>query len=460
MEITEVDGVTVLTEPATGPLSATLTFGCGVRDETFRTIGVTNLLQQLALDQLETGEADGVDLDACYFSMEGDPAEVADWLADLCRLLGRLPLERIPEITPHLDPQDRNSELDTAAVLYDRRFGRRGQGLARWSGYGYQSLTAEDVHAHAERFFVSGNAVLELVGSVPAGLRLPLPPGPRAVHEPVPEQRPTGPRWSAEWGATVGLSLRGDHHMAWPVAQDLLHARLHGSVAREIANIDETRREVLLTHIVAPGRRGVAFAEEMWQALRSLAGEGPSEAELDAARAAYDGIDPESSPDKVVDRILFGVRYPTAAEAREQLDGLTPQSIAATLSEGIGSLLMVVPYGVRPDLPGVTEDLCPRGSVAPDGKVFGRARTGRLFGREAESERLVLTDDGVSRVDGDGSVHTVLFSDVVQVRIDDEARVMFGGNGCVVPVDPKLYPGSGVAVDIIDAIPGLPVQTD
>jgi hypothetical protein len=248
--------------------------------------------------------------------------------------------------------------------------------------------------------------------------------------------------------------------MAWPVAQDLLHARLRGSVAREIANIDEARREVLLTHIVAPGRRAAAFAEEMWRELQRLATEGPSTAELDAACAAYDGIDPESSPDKVVDGILFGVRYPTAAQAREQLDELTPERIAATLSDGVGSLLMVVPYGVRPELPGVTEELCPRGSVVPDGKVFGRARTGRLFGREAETELLVVTDEAVSRVDSDGSVHTVHFSDVVQVRIDDEARVMFGGNGCVVPVDPTLYPGSGVAVDLIDAISGLPVQTD
>ncbi|MFD4977459.1 insulinase family protein, partial [Streptomyces sp. NPDC058424] len=47
-----VDDVPVLWAEAPGPLEAALIFGCGVSDETFRHLGVTHLVEHLAMSTL------------------------------------------------------------------------------------------------------------------------------------------------------------------------------------------------------------------------------------------------------------------------------------------------------------------------------------------------------------------------------------------------------------------------
>src|SRR3954454_9377423 len=49
MQRIEIDGVPVLWEQGPAPLRATLTFGVGGRDETFRTLGVTHMVEHLAM---------------------------------------------------------------------------------------------------------------------------------------------------------------------------------------------------------------------------------------------------------------------------------------------------------------------------------------------------------------------------------------------------------------------------
>ena len=76
MERTEIDGVPVLWADLPGPLSASLIIGCGHRDETFETIGITHLVQRLAMAAIDEPACrlDGfVDQDCTMFTVEGSP---------------------------------------------------------------------------------------------------------------------------------------------------------------------------------------------------------------------------------------------------------------------------------------------------------------------------------------------------------------------------------------------------
>ena len=469
VERTEIDGVTVLWAQGPAPLTATLTFGCGVRDESFMTIGVTHLIEHLAMSRLPRLHHDhnaSVDLETTEFYATGRPKQIVALLRQVCEALGDLPLDRLGTEAGVLAAEGGHATHPTAACLLARRYGIRGPGLAPWAGPGFDSITADAIRAHAARFFVAGNAVLQLTGPPPAGLRLPLPPGARATHDAPPARQQDGPLWSAEPAAPgIGLSLVGGRYEGWHLGLGVLTERLTQrarherglsyDIGADTALIDAARIERM---IVADAREGqeAAVAAILWEEARRIASDGPTAGELDHERESIQEIyaDPRSVEPELgylARGDLFGFDTTTPEERLAIIDKLVPADVADLFTAALPTALLVVPEDVRVDLPGVAEGGCPRGRIVPAGTTFRPPALATVLNRAGRGSRLVLTADGVAQVDQDGDVHQVRFADVVGVEVHGESRLLFGANGCMVVIDRSMFRGADAAVRAVDA---------
>jgi hypothetical protein len=464
----EIDGVPVLWDQGPEPLRATLTFGVGARDETFRTLGVTHLIEHLAMSALprvhyETNAS--VDLTVTEFTVCGRPEQVVEFLDAVCRSLAALPFDRIGKEAGVLAAEGGDYVHPTVAALLNERFGIRGLGLAVYHGPGYDRLSDEQVRAHAARFFVAGNAVLHLTGPPPADLRLPLPPGPLATHErPVPLPQ-TGPTWVQAMAPSVGVSLLGRRVAAWSTGMSVLADRLEQAARHErglsydvggdgqLLGGDDT--VVALTVDAREGQEATVAAL-VWDELRRFAAEGPTEAELEHHRAGVRELvaDPrhvEVELANVTEGLLLGLPTRTLDDRLAALAEITPDSVRDEFAAGLPTTQIVVPPDVTLDLPGLTEGGCPRVRIEPPGKVFKPPLFAKLITRAARGLRLILTADGLAFRDPDGDVHIVRWSDVVGVEHDGGELTVFGSTGCHVVVNPDLFSGAAAAVAAVKA---------
>ncbi|MGT2527853.1 hypothetical protein ACU4GG_12345 [Streptomyces nojiriensis] len=184
MQRTSADGVTVLWTPAPtpGPLTAQLSFGTGVRDETAPTLGVTRVIEGLVMSEAgNRPHAHGSSLrdDVIEFTAKGTPEDVTGFLLTICRTLSDLPLHHTEHVTGALAAFTAPSAVQHPAAALPARYGPHAAGLITYEHPGsYATLTPETVRAHAAARFARGNAVLALDGPPPPGLALPLPDGP------------------------------------------------------------------------------------------------------------------------------------------------------------------------------------------------------------------------------------------------------------------------------------------
>jgi hypothetical protein len=223
----------------------------------------------------------------------------------------------------------------------------------------------------------------------------------------------------------------------------------------ELLTVDGERTEWVL-NVVVRQRHRAAVADAVWRELRDVAAGGPPESELAAVvelfRRGREAVLAESGePDSDSDTVFWDVPVRSLRDELATLSALTPAVIADLAAKALPTTLVVVPDGVHPDLPGVTEDRCPTTPTSPEGRVLRRRLRHGLWSTAARRERLILTPDGVCRVDPEGGVHIVRFADVLMVEGRGRARTVHGRHGCVVDVDPERFSGTRRAVRAIDA---------
>lgn len=466
----EVDGVPVFWAEAPGPLTGTLVFGVGARDETFRTIGITHLVEHLAMSTLPRVHYEhnaAVDLDTTQFYATGKPEHVVEFLATVCTALADLPLDRIEKEAGVLAAEGGHATHPIAAALLNRRFGANGPGLAFWEGPGYDRITAEQVTAHVGRFFTRGNAVLTLTGPPPEGLRLPLPDGvlPARVAPPIVSEEAS---WAAELTPGPGLALLGPARDASVIAaMEVLRERLveiarreHGisyDVAGTQCDLDTTLADRAIWLDAREGQEERA-ATILWEATVDLAANGPTDDELAfAVEGLRHFVDDPRAPLAELENAayarLYGFPYRSGAEMVAAVEAVTPSEVAATLTESLRTALLTVPEHVELDLD-LARGGCPRLLAVPPGREFRPPRLARLVNKEARAARLVLGTSGVTFVDGDGDVHHVEFTEVAGVRSDDDGRLLFSRQGCVVPVLRSLFGNVEAVIEAVDrAVP-------
>jgi len=471
VHVTEIDNVPVYWQDAPGPLTAGLMFGCGTRDETFVTIGVTHLVAHLVMSTLPRVHHDhnpSVDLCATEFTATGRPEQIVDFLRGVCEGISSLPVDRLAQEASVLEAENGFATHPTAAALLTRRYGIGDVGLETFTGPGHERLDAHQVLAHAARYFVAGNAVLWLTGPPPDGLRLPLPAGerPRRI-EPVPLAQ-DGPRWSHEAVEAPGLLLSGVRDAAWNVAMALLIERLRDEarhrrglsyeVFGDVITTGPLARQYVVVADALPDHEG-DVAAILWEQTRRLAAEGPTDAELAHEKAGYaeaydDPRWPAEEARQQATAGLLGLVTDDPDGRLREVASVTRADVMNRLSGALPSALIALPFGASVSLEGVEEGGCPSSTAEPGGHAFSMKAPVRLLARLWRPDRFYLTGTGIMRKEADGRVHEANFADVVGVQVDDGIRVVFAGNGCIFPIPAAAYrDGEALAAAVDRAIP-------
>ena len=471
-----IDGVRVLRHSGTqSHTDVTLTFAVGSRDETLRTIGVAHVLEHLVMHAVRGLPIEmnaEVDLMTTTFVASGSAARVGEFLSGLCRALAEPPVERLAVEVGVLAAEDGQVAHPVVAQLLNVRYGAKGAGLAWLEGPGYDGLTPEHVTAFARTWFVPSNAVLQVTGPVPDGLRLELPSGtvPTRVD-------PVGR--SFDGPTVVGYGM--------PAAGVLLTLPPDDAVRRSTLTIDVLRKRVeeecrhvgghsydigaeLLAGpggssdwvVYAEAREGSeeAVSRAFVEALTDLAENGPTEAELayQIARCQerLDADEPElrRAFSNTMGR-MFGEPELEPID-RDALAGLQPADIAAVLK---AALPAAIGYAYKDNLESWEQagfrrgTLCPVISEVPR-KDVKPPLTARAFVKEARSMLWVRTDAALVLRDDDG-VHEIRWDEIAGVMpTNDGTTVVLGLNGCGIPVDPDMFRGADTLLtELTDRVP-------
>jgi hypothetical protein len=215
--------------------------------------------------------------------------------------------------------------------------------------------------------------------------------------------------------------------------------------------------DTVLTAVAVDAREGQEgrVAELLWQELRRMAGEGPTEAEVahEVAGAREAFADPryvEVDLQRAAEALLFDETFRPRAERLPAIEAVTVEQVRERFAAALPSVQLVLPWEVEAELPGLTEGGCPRGRAEPSGRIFAPSLLAKATNRDARGLRLILTDDGLALRQPDGDVHTVHWSEVVGVERSEGERTVFGANGCLMPVDPELFRGVQAAVVAVD----------
>ncbi len=327
MQRAMIGSIPVFYEPGPAPLSGALIFRVGLRDESFRTSGVTHVIEHLVMGTLPKSHLDHnarVEAGLTIFHATGRPEAVADFLNRVSAALADLPIDRLAHEVGVIEAEDGNSVHPALAWAAGLRYGNDGIGLVSGAGAPLDQLTVEHVRAHAARFFVDGNTALIFTGNPPEGLELALPLGPRPQREAfIPTNLPARGFAIDEMPWPVLSYTLPDHEMPWlhsavlteRVMDDLRYRQgISYSVDGDYTYVDG---EVLVA-LMPDGRPGQekAVTESLWRALVDLAATGPSQTELDHVieAAAEDMRDPRAALDRLTD---VAARHPQRRPDRQ-----------------------------------------------------------------------------------------------------------------------------------------------
>lgn len=455
--LTEVDGVPCFWADAQGPCTAGLLFRVGRADELLWNSGLTHLVEHLALYELGRQRYDyngQVDATTTSFYATGEPAEVVAFVAHVCGAVAGLPAGRLDAEKRILAIEEQRADRGVAERLLMMRFGAAGHGLPFYDQMGLRWLRADDVGGWARQWFTRGNAVLWMTHPPPAGLRVPLPDGPRM---PPPEPRTTPglelPAYAAAGTGCVASTLLARRSTAIGIATrtvaDRAHTllRMERGLSYDVAAFqfpltgDLSHRSLAVDCMEGQGREVVEGVTAIYEA---LAAEGPTPEELrHACEASLRALrDPDAVPgglDYMAVNELLGGRRLWKDDLAREAEVVTYAEVAAALREALATQIMLGPS----DAPRPSERL--RGYPAYSGdRVAGRElRTGR----RGAAARLVVGQEGVSRVDETGRVGTVRFADLAAaLQESDGSLTLIGRDGAAVAIEPHVFRGAGEVV--------------
>ncbi|WP_327009861.1 insulinase family protein [Dactylosporangium sp. NBC_01737] len=445
---TDVDGVATLLAPGSGPMTAGLTFRVGLADEGAARIGITHLVEHLALhrhgvaDYHYNGATGSV---VTHFHMQGSESDIVTYLEMLCDSLANLPVQRLETEKAILRTEAAGRGGGVNRMLPMWRYGAQHYGLVSYPEWGIDRLGPDDVQAWASAWFTRANAVLWVSGDrIPPGLRLRLPAG---TLRPVPVASTILPATPAYFtGAAGGVVFDGitRRHPAGSVFALMLERELFRSLRQESG--------LSYAASAAYDPRGdgfavvTAFADALPEKQGAVVGGFVDvlagfrvgrilQTELDAVRAKRD--EALRHRDAAADRLpglatdlLTGARLRSLDELRASLHAVTLADVHAAALQVLGSGLLQVPSGSRADWAGFVAAPTTSTDAIP-GHTY-RAVDG-------SGAALVLGADGVSVVDGECRATVRYRSCAVVHAWPDGARQLIGLDGIAVLVEPALF---------------------
>jgi predicted Zn-dependent peptidase len=356
-------GVPVLWSEAPGACTGVLYVRSGQVDETLRTGGINHLVEHMALfpvGRRAFGYNGRVDTLFTSFYAEGEPEEVAGFLAEICGHLAALPLDR-------LDVERRVLLTEGAgrpSGLYERllhlRFGAVAHGVGFYEELGLGWIDGPTLERWTAERFTAGNAVAWMSAPPPEGFELALPAGP---HVPVPAAQGIPslelPAELQQGTGGVVLCAVGERSTALSAAIAIAARRAHDQLRRDAgltyaAGGDYEVLDARTSHVMVTAdcrdHDAVRVRDELLAVVDALAEHGPTEEELDFERRAFRRAadDPQSALgflDQGARNLLLGAPASTRAELLAERDALTPGATAAALADALRTLLVLVPSG-------------------------------------------------------------------------------------------------------------------
>jgi len=449
--LSDVDGVPCFWADMPGPCSAGLLFRVGRADELLSNGGLTAIVQRLALAEADYQRCDydaRVDATTTSFYAGGDPGDVANFLALVCRGLAALPLERLESDKRVLGIEDERELAGLAERLLMMRYGAAGYGLPFYEQLGLRWVRAEHVSSWAAQWFTRGNAALWMTCPPPAGLRLDVPDGMR-VSPPHPQVLPglELPAFAAAGEGPVASATVAARSAALTTAARSVAERLRADPAREVTAWQLPLAGSLShRHIAVEG--GERPLDALVSALSAVAAEGPTREELaDAVEFAVHGVRADEAVPGNLDRLavdeLLGAPRRWKEDVVREAQSVSYAEAAAALREALTSQLLLAPAdAAKPaeglhDYPWFSPDRVQGSELKPAGRA---------------AVRLVVGQDGVSHVTtASGRASTVRFRDVAAaVQEPDGSLTLIGRDGAIVPIDPAAFRGAGQVVSDLE----------
>jgi hypothetical protein len=463
---------TILHPGREGVLEAQLTFAVGLANEPLALRGVTHVIEHLAMfvarDTPVEINAD-VDLETTNFYASGTPERVVRFLREVCTALGALPVDRLAVEKGVLEAEGEGGCHPIVATLLAHRYGAQYAGSVLFSGAGVAALTADQISGFARAWYVAGNAVLHLTGSVPEDLDLPLRQG-----VPPDRERPVGRLGSGPvmvtaedlpaTGAGVILRLPWDdnaHHLGHVIG--ILRGRIEDECRHRAGHAYTIDVELVtadvgidaVIHADAREDKETAVAQAVVKAVNDLALDGPHPHEV--ARSVEALQEAWSVDDATV---LFQSR-----EAMHRISGLPeplpadpsaattidPADIRAWVADALPTAVFYVDQEAVSALESQLRHVpvCETVDELPVGQVFKPHILARTLYRNARAARLVRTATGIAAADQDGN-HVINMDGIAGVMMtEDSCAVVIGRNGCAITLGDLLFRGSHEVLDEI-----------
>lgn len=462
---TTIDGVEVVWVDSGRPtLSASLVFRAGYADEALARSGRCHLLEHVTLHS-------GIDRTKLYvngsvtslltsFDLAGDPAEVAAALTTVCEQLADPDEESLSHEKRVLDAERATQERSILGRALALRYGASGPGILAWGDLSISNATLGEVRALAATRFTRGNAALALDGPPPAGLRLPLPAGPRltpAPDAPLPDfvardlPFPAGFTPADDYVAVTGLAASVDGaQLGASVWRRRVRSKL-STVVSPRSNVQVVQelvgRELVIGLIVQarPARAGGVLSV-IRDELAGLVEQGPTAQELaDVVRfvevSGRHGDVLGNEPTRQVRAGLVGLRPRSIAERVSALAAITPAEVASALAELQRTQLIQVPPGTdRSAFPDVT--WTPTNDSPPDASATTFRAAGPRRWLDKTAATLHLGASTLHYRTPDETVTLSLPHLAAMVVFDDGGSVLINRDGDSLRVEPTLWRNS------------------
>jgi zinc protease len=453
-----VDGVTMLHagSPA-GRSGAMLTFRVGRFDERLPGAGITHLIEHLTLagpqrpDYLFNAEVNG--RFTTFFMESQASSDVADFVARICRGLTEDHSSRLEQEKRVLrtEAASRGRPGAHEACLV-KRYGAAGPGLAGFEEFGLRRLDWEQVAAWRRRWFVAGNAVLCVLGDLPAGLTVDLPPGQPPGMAPLRPAAASLPGFTLTGRGRIGMSLAGPTSPALSATLDALAQRLTHELRHErglsygvevvTEHLDAELRHAWVAADALPEQASMA-AHVMLDTFEKLAAGGATAEEIAAySRRLQDALQSPGGPVLVMRRqaenILTGRPAGTPAEVLRRAGELTGDGIAAASARLLASMIVAAP-GLLPTVQGRMARLPQWSATGVEGGVSYRSRD--------SAATLTVGERGVMLTAEPGRFVAVPSDQVAALlRWNDATLTLIGTDGFTVQLDPAGWDGADEAL--------------
>lgn len=462
-------GIRIYWTELEGPLTGTLLFGVGMRDEQPHLAGITHLTEHMifrALGPVIPDHDGTTSANILEFYVTGEPEEVVSVLNRISAIITNPKFTEDDLLREKLVIEAENPKgITPFRGLLTMRYGFNGIGKADAGDPTLPSITLDEISTWMHQHLTASNARMVFTGPPPEGLDVSLPEGPPQDHSIETEQisRPT--LVENDEGIT-GLSLLIPAHHA-PLLRDVIEQELRTALRTERALLYEidtkttaitaehTQLDVLLDPSLEHPAEALGIALDT---LRRAAQHGFRQASMDSAVASCRNAMRyphawASHADELAAASLHGHRALSPDECRtlaDDLDALT----AAAMIEAAWPTLIVTCEDEDDAMAKVAEDhglaldaFTFWGSPAPEMPKKKAAWRGR--GDLGLRDRAALIGDELW-VRAFGTIGRLNLSEVVVVgEHSDGTLSMLGPDGRLSLLDPSDWWGGWILREVV-----------